>query len=576
MTGTIEQISSYVPVSRRALDIEDYIDIVRRHAGWIAGPVLAGIVIATVVAFAMPNVYVSQAEMQITPAQVSDAIVKTTVNQRLTERIISMEQEILSRTMLSQIIQDPRLDLYKAERAKEPLEDVIEKMRTRDIHIKIETAPGDTRGASAFFISFEYPDRVKARDTVQALVTKFSDSNQVTQATQQTVVKNLVHDELADAKVKLDQLNEQLTQFRLQNAGKLPEQSALTIARLTSLEQKSTQISESLGRISQERAVYENTVKSAESSENLYAMFEKDETGLQNATPLVRQQSQRLAQLNAAIENGESTLAQLKRIYRPGYPDIRDTESRLDQMRAERDALQKKQDDEFAKAQAAAAADAAAAKQTPRVTKTNLQAVERMKKLQDEVSAAQMQLKNLEQQRETLLADQKKTNAEIDADEARLAATSGIEAKYADLLENQKSASAKYEELQRKQQLTEENSDLLQRKAGENLDVLDVPNLPTQPSKPNRWLIIGAGTGISFILGLALAGVQEAKDSSLKNLKDVRAYTNLPVLSSIPLLENTMLVRRKRRIAYLGWSAAVIVGLMAVAAALYYYYANKV
>ena len=63
-------------------------------------------------------------------------------------------------------------------------------------------------------------------------------------------------------------------------------------------------------------------------------------------------------------------------------------------------------------------------------------------------------------------------------------------------------------------------------------------------------------------LGLGLAGLQEAKDTSLKNLKDVRAYTNLPVLSSIPLLENTMLVRRKRRIAYLAWSAAVIVSFV--------------
>jgi hypothetical protein len=33
-----------------------------------------------------------------------------------------------------------------------------------------------------------------------------------------------------------------------------------------------------------------------------------------------------------------------------------------------------------------------------------------------------------------------------------------------------------------------------------------------------------------------------------------------------------MLVRRKRRIGYLAWSAAVLVGLLAVSAALYYHY----
>ena len=116
------------------------------------------------------------------------------------------------------------------------------------------------------------------------------------------------------------------------------------------------------------------------------------------------------------------------------------------------------------------------------------------------------------------------------------------------------------------------SSGSLDRKAGENLDVLDPPSLPVQPTKPNRWLIVRAGTALSFILGICLAGVQEAKDTSLKNLKDVRAYTNLPVLSSIPLLENTMLVRRKRRISYLAWSAAVIVGILAVSASLYYHY----
>jgi len=48
------------------------------------------------------------------------------------------------------------------------------------------------------------------------------------------------------------------------------------------------------------------------------------------------------------------------------------------------------------------------------------------------------------------------------------------------------------------------------------------------------------------------------------------------VLSSIPLLENTLLVRRKRRMAYLAWSAAIIVGMLAISASLYYHYTSAV
>jgi hypothetical protein len=44
------------------------------------------------------------------------------------------------------------------------------------------------------------------------------------------------------------------------------------------------------------------------------------------------------------------------------------------------------------------------------------------------------------------------------------------------------------------------------------------------------------------------------------------------VLCSIPLLENTLLVKRKRRITYLAWSSAVIVGILAVCGSLFYYY----
>jgi hypothetical protein len=107
---------------------------------------------------------------------------------------------------------------------------------------------------------------------------------------------------------------------------------------------------------------------------------------------------------------------------------------------------------------------------------------------------------------------------------------------------------------------------------GERLDILDPANVPEKPAEPNRYEIAAAGIGLGLMAGLALAGAKEAKDTSLKNLKDVRAYTNLPVLSSIPLLENGLLVRRKRRLFWLAWTSAVMVGVAAMAASMYYYF----
>jgi uncharacterized membrane protein YgdD (TMEM256/DUF423 family) len=129
--------------------------------------------------------------------------------------------------------------------------------------------------------------------------------------------------------------------------------------------------------------------------------------------------------------------------------------------------------------------------------------------------------------------------------------------------------------MSKRKSLSETATNMEDRKAGENLEVLDPASLPEAPTEPNRLVIAAIGTGIGFVLGVFLAGARELKDTSLKNLKDVRAYTNLAVLSSIPLLENALLVRRKRRLFWLAWTSAVIVGTIAMSGSMYYYYFGR-
>jgi hypothetical protein len=133
-------------------------------------------------------------------------------------------------------------------------------------------------------------------------------------------------------------------------------------------------------------------------------------------------------------------------------------------------------------------------------------------------------------------------------------------------------AKTTYEDYHRKSEVSETSKDLEEHMAGEQLEVLDGASDPQAPAEPNRLQIAAVGTGMGLMLGIVLAGAQEMKNTSLKNLKDVRAYTNLPVLSSIPLLENALLVRRKRRLLWLAWSSAIIFGSIAMSAAAYYYY----
>src|ERR1700730_7738541 len=98
------QPSESFNVPRRPLDVEDYIDILRRHKGWILGPFLFALVAAVVGVYLWPDSYVSTAVIKVTPQQVPESMVQSSINQQMIDSINSMEQEILSRTVLTTII----------------------------------------------------------------------------------------------------------------------------------------------------------------------------------------------------------------------------------------------------------------------------------------------------------------------------------------------------------------------------------------------------------------------------------------------------------------------------------------
>ncbi|HYA18537.1 MAG TPA: hypothetical protein VEF06_13785 [Bryobacteraceae bacterium] len=119
-----------------------------------------------------------------------------------------LETEVTSRTTLSAIIQDPRLDLYKNLRRSEPLEDVIESMR-HDIRIEPVEHPGmSSRDWVGFVIRFQYDDPHKTQQTVQALVTKFQEANFNGQRTPSVTAAD--NDEMMRLEVRVAELERKL------------------------------------------------------------------------------------------------------------------------------------------------------------------------------------------------------------------------------------------------------------------------------------------------------------------------------------------------------------------------------
>jgi succinoglycan biosynthesis transport protein ExoP len=557
-----EEQQDSVGVSRRPPDVEDYVDMVRRQKAWILGPGFAGLVLAVVVAFLWPDTYVSTAVVRVVPPQVPESLVPTNVNLEMSQRINSMAQQILSRSTLTNIINS--YGLYARERARLPMEDVVENMRKSDVKISNVVSFTTTEGRKqvpAFQISFSYEYRLRAQKVCQDLVSRFVNENQRALSNQSTFTTQFLRDQLEMARRELETVEGKLARFRVENSGKLPDQVQQNLSQLNALEQRLSNLNSTASRINQDRLLMESQLRIARDQLNTLGSATTEVTvpGAQNRE---QQKNDQLARVENDIMAWETRIAALKQVYRDTHPDVVSAISQLNVLQKKRDSLEK------IEATKKPEAPAPVEKKTvtnPAVIKEQRELEALIKRIQSATEAKDIELDEVKREIVRLDALVKNTQLRIDA-------TPLGEKEYMDLTRERDLVRGRVEELNKKQSMSKVSDDLITRQQGENLELLDPASLPTKPAEPNRGMIVGAGLAMGLVLGVVLAGARELKDSSIKNLKDVRAYTHLNILGSIPLLENDLVVRRRRRLGWLAWSTACIMGCLIMSGSMYYYF----
>jgi uncharacterized protein involved in exopolysaccharide biosynthesis len=282
----------------------------------------------------------------------------------------------------------------------------------------------------------------------------------------------------------------------------------------------------------------------------------------QTAASVAAMKSDRMLEIERDIRTLEDMLAVARQKYTEDYPDVKTLKSRLEVAKQRKGDLQK---DEAENKTVAAA--------MPTVNRqVQLEALEIDGNVQRYESASR--------QRDLEIADLdaqiKQTQASINKLEAQINSAPLGEQQYGDLLREREIAKQKYIDLDAHLSTAEIAKDLESRGQGERLELLDAASLPQYPTEPKRPMVIGIGAGLGLLLGMVIAAAREMKDTSLKNLKDVRAYTQMAILGSVPLLENDFVVRRRRRIAWLGWTTACLMAAVTMAGSVVFYYATKV
>ncbi|MEO7143949.1 MAG: Wzz/FepE/Etk N-terminal domain-containing protein [Bryobacteraceae bacterium] len=541
-------------VTRRAMDIEDYIDVLRRHKSWIFGPAFLALVASVVGVYLYPDTYKSSAVIKVVPQQVPENFVQSNVNQLMSDRINSMAESILSRGVLTTVVQT--YGLYPRDRNR-PVDDLVEIMRKSVQVGNVQDITGmNGRAISAFQIEFSYSDPYLAQKVVSDLVSRFIDQNIRERNSSSVQTTQFLKDEVDGARKKLDDLESKLTQFQVQNQGHLPDEMQGNVQQLGALQARMTSINEAQSRVGQEKMLLESQVRNYKDQ---LAMLKnpKDNVDLATAT----QKSVKVADAERDVSSLETTLAELRERYKETHPDVQRVEAMLKTAEQKRDAAIQEQ-------AAAPKATSVPRPPDPMVIRESRQLESAIRQLESEAAAKDMEAAANTKELAQL-------NTSMKTVQSRIESTPVGNKQYQELMRDRDLAKQDYQDKDIKMERSEMATQMEGRKEGEMLELLDPASLQKTPAKPNRPLDIGIGTGCGLLLGILLVGAREMKDTALKNLKDVRAYTQLAILGSIPLLENDLVVRRRRRIGWLSWATAALVGIAIMSGSVVYYYATK-
>jgi protein tyrosine kinase modulator len=533
-------------IPRRALDFEDYVSIVKRNFRWILGPLFAGLVISTVVAYLWPDTYISQALIRIVPQQISTQVIPDITAQDITDRINGMAQTIESHNTLSTIITS--FNLYPKELKSEPLEDVLARMK-KDIKIKPVEGVTNVTGKElpAMQVGFAYRDALTAQKVCADIVSRFVDANTRESLSMQQQANQFLTEQFEQTKQALNAIDQKLADFKSKNAGRLPDELQANMAQMTMLQQRAGSASDAIGRNAEQRTMLESGLEMAK--ERLKAV--------EANSPRSQAQSQRVAALDHEIDALQTSIASMKNEYTDSYPDLQTARERLKVLQQQRaDAFKDQPKDDSNPAENAM------------LSRDRLEAQNAVKQYQAQLDANAMEAKRLQIQNA-------RVNQAIAAYQSSLESLPAGQKEYSELMRDRELTKQRYDQLDLQRQRSMDSIKLNERKQGESLELLDSASLPSSPSQPKRYLIIPAGAVIGLIIGLVIVGMREMRDLSLKSLKDARLYTQLPILGSVPLLENAVLVQRRKQKLWVGWAAATILGFAIMTVSVVHYYTGK-
>jgi polysaccharide chain length determinant protein (PEP-CTERM system associated) len=488
---------------------EDLLRILRRRIWVILCPFAIVAAATAVAARKLPDLYRSDALILVVPQQVPQDYVRSAVTMRLEDRLQSIQQQIMSRTKLEEIIKE--LNLYEKERRNGIMEDIVERMR-KDIKV-------DPIRAEAFSVGFVGGDAKTVQKVAEKLASLFiteslSDRERLTEGTNQ-----FLEGQVDLARRRLIEQEKKLQDFRAKYSGQLPSQLDANLRALGGVQTQLQNLLEVDNRESDRRLTYEHSLKD----------LEEGNTAALAAPASVSASSEGPASVTGgtAAQRLQIARAQLKALQLQGktddHPDVVSWKRLIatleDQARQE------------ALAQPVSAADG-------NPIETARQA--KMQQLRDVIA-------QIDKQAAVRTDEEKKLQTQAAVIQQHIDAVPQRESDLTELTRDYPTLGQLYNNLVVKKEESTLAANLERRQIGEQFHLLDPARVPEKPFSPNRHSINAYGMLAGLAIGLALVAFFEYRDSTFATDDEIASLLSLPVLAVVPVMRSERDEQRTRK-----------------------------
>jgi succinoglycan biosynthesis transport protein ExoP len=491
-------------------------------------------VAAVSVILSLPPLYRSTAVVLVEAQQVPETFVKPTVTSEIETRLEAINQEVLGRSRLKSLID--RFDLYPDLRPHMSSEEVIGNMR-KDLRVELKAT--ETRGRpsapTAFALSYQGRDPQTVALVTNTLASFYVEENTKVRERQAAGTAAFLKAQLAETRKRLDDLEERVSGFRKRHMGELPQQMQANLATLETLHTQLRLNSDNQVRAAERRAALQSQIVEAAA----LARFPGGMPGPGADGSTMREHpADRLLALRQQLATA-----------RARYTDEHPTIARL---RQEIAALQRE-------APGALAEYESTTKGAPKGGPPANPYVLRVRE----------SLQLSEGEAKILKAEEQRLRGAIAAYQSRVENTPRREQEFLEMSRDYDATRELYQSLVKRHEEAQLSESMEQRQKGEQFRIVDAAVPSVTPVAPNRLRLLLVSLTLSVALAVGAIVLAETLDTSFHSKAELRAFTTIPVLVSIPLL-TTEVDRRRARRGFRLAAAGVVLGLALVAGGSYF------